>query len=546
EPEWLDTTGADVVANFKINLADLSGGARYVFRFSDDGYYVLEMFPGLMILKRNNPSPDIFTRETERVVSQANNLRLGSNSWHDVRIWIEGVRIYIYLDERLVMTAEDLISPTLGPGGMLLQVNSTNQPVRFNDMIIQRADPASDHFESGTFPMTWTSTNRTNATIGRADNNSFMLLERATTVSPDVQPIQNLRLTMRTYNLNGGYQMTIRKGPGGEIRFALDGGNMQIQQVDGAGNQISRYSVPNFYNRNRWEDVSIVAIEDRLQIFRDGELRFDETLPVLTPAGGIEFATRDIDITRFDDVLITETSGASNEEARFAYDLIGQTQARLFRELRSDLTEDFSEVFRTDDWWVGGQRATGDFINNPSSNPENQRYLEMAFDGSPTWRLFRDVIGVEIFEAGNDRRNFGDSTDLYIQTEMRFPDGTGSGYVVIRARPTISGANVIGYRMVVTRNADGTATFTVRHDTDQRQEVLFEGPLPGNEDLVYDPWMFLELVSFEDRLAFFVEENFLFALDNAETLGGTLALGVDDGIVHFDSLIIRDTSPHDQ
>ena len=39
--------------------------------------------------------------------------------------------------------------------------------------------------------------------------------------------------------------------------------------------------------------------------------------------------------------------------------------------------------------------------------------------------------------------------------------------------------------------------------------------------------------------------QFVAALDNAETFGGTLALGVESGTTaDFDSLIIRDTTPH--
>jgi hypothetical protein len=548
QPEWLEPTGEDVVINFDINMDNLAAGARYVFRFSDDGYYVLELFPGLMILKRNNPTPDIFERTTERVIAQANGLNLPANDWQEIRVWVEGQRIYVYLNERLVMTAEDLITPQLGPGQMILQVNSTTRPVRFDDVIIQRADPVSDHFEVGNVPSTWGTTNFTNTTIGREpDGNQYLRIERAAVVTPQTQPIQDLRMTMRTYNENGGWAMNIRESGAGSIRFSLDAGNMSIQQLDGAGDQIVAYNVPNFYNRNRWEDVSIIAVGDRLQIYRDGQIRFDEQLPVLTPAGGIFFETRDVDIMRFDDVLITETSASSNEVARFAYDLINTTEARLFRELRSDLTEDFSEQFRTDDWWVGGVNAPGEYVNNPNSNPENQRYLEMIGTGGPTWRLFRDVIGIEIFRSGSDTIAFSNSTDIYVQLQMNFPDAPGTGYVVVRATPTISRANVLGYRMIVQGNADGTASFQIRHDTETSQEVLFEGGLPGDEGRIFSDWIDLEIVTFEDRLAFFVDGTFLTAVDNAETLGGTLALGVEPGsTVRFDTLIIRDTTPHDQ
>jgi hypothetical protein len=71
--------------------------------------------------------------------------------------------------------------------------------------------------------------------------------------------------------------------------------------------------------------------------------------------------------------------------------------------------------------------------------------------------------------------------------------------------------------------------------------------LPGDEGRVFDPWMNLEIVTLEDQAAWFVDGKLIYVLEETSTLGGTLALGVDEGsIVHFDTLIIRDTTPHDQ
>ena len=48
-----------------------------------------------------------------------------------------------------------------------------------------------------------------------------------------------------------------------------------------------------------------------------------------------------------------------NAGARFALALQEEVLKRDFRELRSDLTEDFSDKFRTDVWWVDGVNAAG-------------------------------------------------------------------------------------------------------------------------------------------------------------------------------------------
>ena len=58
-------------------------------------------------------------------------------------------------------------------------------------------------------------------------------------------------------------------------------------------------------------------------------------------------------------------------------------------------------------------------------------------------------------------------------------------------------------------------------------------------------WVNLTVISYEDQIAFFADGHFLGALDNTPLLGGTLALGVEDGATaDFDTLVIRDTTPH--
>jgi serine/threonine protein kinase/uncharacterized protein YgiM (DUF1202 family) len=547
EPEWLEQTGVDLVSSFTFNLDPQSAGARYVFRYSDDGYYVLEVFPGLMILKRNAPTANVFERTTERILAQRS-MPIQANEWYNVRIWLEGSRLYIYLNEQLVMTTEDLITPALGPGQIMLQVNNQSRPVRFDDFLIQRAALASDHFQSAGFPSTWLTTNTTNSTIGReGDGNQYIEMNRAVTVQPEMQPIRDVRLTMRAYVVEGGYTMTIRESGLGSVRFELEAGNMVIRQLDGIGNLVESFNVPNFYNRNRWEDISIIFVDEHLQIYRDGQLRFDQMFTASPPEGTIRFETADTDILRLDDVLITETSTSSNEEARFAFDLINETLAQPFRLLRSDLDENFDDIFRTDDWWQGGQNAAGEFIIDPSSNPDNQRYLEMIHTGQPTYRLFRDVIGVEMFGAGTDKNNYHDSTDLYTSVLVRFPTGEGSAWMGMRSQESITGSTVLGYRLIMNRNADGTATFTIRHDTATSNDVIYEGEIPNREGTVFGDWTKLEIVSLEDRVAFLADDQYIAGIENAATLGGTISLGVEPGTTaHFDTLLIRDTSPHDQ
>jgi len=57
--------------------------------------------------------------------------------------------IYVYIDGRLLMTAEDT-NPELGAGQILLQVNASNRAVRFDNFTVQQAEPFSSHFEGAT------------------------------------------------------------------------------------------------------------------------------------------------------------------------------------------------------------------------------------------------------------------------------------------------------------------------------------------------------------------------------------------------------------
>jgi hypothetical protein len=55
-PEWLNSSATDFVIDFDVNMDPSSGGARVVFRYQDGvGYNALELFPGLIILRRNAP-----------------------------------------------------------------------------------------------------------------------------------------------------------------------------------------------------------------------------------------------------------------------------------------------------------------------------------------------------------------------------------------------------------------------------------------------------------------------------------------------------------
>ena len=80
----------------------------------------------------------------------------------------------------------------------------------------------------------------------------------------------------------------------------------------------------------------------------------------------------------------------------------------------------------------------------------------------------------------------------------------------------------------------------INHD-----EVYYQDAIPG-EDSNLPEWIQLTAITYKQRIAFFVDGHFVRATDAALALGGTVALGVDNGTTaDFDTLIVRDTTPHD-
>ena len=549
-PEWLDDTASDLVINFSVNLDAQTGGARVIFRCGGsgctNGYEVLEILPGLLSLRRNAQTPNLFDRLSERVL-KTTNAPIEANKWHNITLWADGSRLFVYLDRKLVMSHEDLILPQLGAGAILLQTNSASRPVRWDNFIFQRAESASDHFEAADRPATWDTTNNPNTFVTLENNgNHYLQIQGDVSVTPKLLPIRDITLSCRVWSDEGGYKLFLRHNPGGSLQMEMNGGNLTLTQLDGAGNLVVQHNVANFYNRKRWEDLNISFIGDRLTIYRDGVSRFEESFPDSPAAGGIIFQTGKNDIMRLDDCLMTETATTRNAGARFALALQEAVLKRDFRELRSDLTEDFSDKFRTDVWWVDGVNAPGQYMND-TSVADHQKFLRITHDNRSTWRLFRDNVGVGMFGAGEDTRNYSDSTDLYITTDIRFPEGAGTAWLGVRTTPTITGAEINGYRFELRRNADGSTDAIVRYVADGQDSVYFEAPVSGIDPANPPEWITLTAITLKEKLAFFANGQFVAALDNAETYGGTLALGVESGTTaDFDSLIIRDTTPHGQ
>jgi eukaryotic-like serine/threonine-protein kinase len=542
-PEWEAPDPAGLVITMRFSLDPQAAGARLVFRYSEQGYYALELFPGLMVLRRSASTPNVFDRNNELIIRQLN-APITANQWRTVTVWSEGSRLFVYLDRELYINAEDLVQPQLGDGAILLQTNSQSRPARFDDLTVRRAELASSHFQGASLPNNWTFSTTSRAQIAQeAGGNQYLYIGADNTAAPSTLPIRDLTLICRIYSFEGGFQIRLRENPGGALLLDFGAGNLTISQLDGTGATVEQQVVQNIYNRGRWENWQFDFVDNRLQIFRDGSLRHELLLDPAPGAGTVSFGAGASDVFGLDDCLITATTTESNTDSRYFYGLRSQIEARDFRLLRSDFDENFDDIFRTDDWWIDGQNAAGVFTTDPAAT-EHRQFLRITDFGRPTWRMLRDVIGFSLFGAGRDAFNFSDSTDLSASVDVRLQGTTGTAWLAIRTTPTLTGANLEGYRLELRRNADGTISALIRAVLPTEQRIYYEGVLPVAEGGMSE-WIRLEILAYRGRVGFFANGEFIGSVNPANLLGGTVALGVETNTTaDFDSLIVRDASPH--
>ena len=123
----------------------------------------------------------------------------------------------------------------------------------------------------------------------------------------------------------------------------------------------------------------------------------------------------------------------------------------------------------------------------------------------------------------------------------------GTAWLGLRSTLTLAQSDIEGYRVGLKLDDAGNYGVIIDYKSSTEQTVIYDGPLP-NQDLVplpEDGWVELRALSYQDKLAFFVNGQFITFVENAAKLGGTLALGVDENTTaDFDELWIRDTTPH--
>ncbi|MBW4437328.1 MAG: protein kinase [Pleurocapsa minor GSE-CHR-MK-17-07R] len=545
---WTASNG--ILINFRVFLDPQAVGARVVFNYQPTTglYRVLEMFPGLVSVKRNGPVPDLFTRETEPVL-QTIGAPLSSNRWYQMTIWQQNNSIRIYLDGVLLMSVTDNFTPPVSNGQVLLQVTSQTRPIRFDDFLIQEPSEISTGFDSGVVPGNWrVNSSESLVSVNTDSSGSYLRLAPGASVTPLTGDLTNFTMICAVWSENGGYRISLREGAQGSIALTTVGGNLDITRTDASGGSVPVGNVANFYNRNRWELLHIRFIGSTLDIDRDGVERYSDSIASAPEAGLVTFSTPGSgDIMRIDYCAIAPAAASSNELTRPIFALRDLAISRPFRILRSDFDDNFDEILRTDDYWQDGTNAAGTFTNDPNAT-EHRQFLRMQDSSNrQQWRILRDVIGIEVIESGS---SLARSTDIYATVFVRFPVGSmgGSAWVAVRAVPTITGASLEGYYLVLERAADGTTSVVIREVTPIAQTELYRGAVPAPADGTPTPdWIPVEILTLDNLVAFFVNGQLVHSISNATQLGGSLALGVDPGTsADFDTLVVRDTSPHDE
>jgi len=543
-PEWKEPSEEDLLIRMRVNMLSGDSIGRIIFRYTEQGYYVLEILPGYMMLKRGVPGP--INRSTEQLLRDWPQAPIQSGRWYEVSIWLEGNRVFVYINNLLQLTANDT-GFALPPGGAILlqTLSAVSGQVGFDDVIIQRPELASDHFEGSSFPTTWNASSFTNVQFGVESNgNQYVRLKDKAAIAPITPPLGDVLVACRLYSEVGGFSVLLRESQQGAYFLDMDAGNMEIRLVNGQGDILQSWSRLNYYGRGDWFDFIVLMVGNRLTIYRLGEIVFEEMIEGAPPVGGIRFQTEDYDILRVDDCLFTPTTLSPTVDARFAFDILAALPTRIIRDGLWDWYEFFDNQYVTAGWWEGGQAADlGQYVVDEAA-PNRKRYYTLASGPQAISRRFRREVDqtYHVFGNGEDRSTFRDSSDLFIQVFMRLPVEAplGSiGWVGVRSVPSVTGASLNQYQVDLIKGDNDTTIVRVRANTADDKSVFYEQPIERTPD----GWHEIVIVALDDRIAFFADGRFLAAINNADLLGGTMAIGVEpNSIVNFDDLVIRDTS----
>ncbi|MCB9436607.1 MAG: serine/threonine protein kinase [Anaerolineales bacterium] len=548
-PEWVESSATDLIIRYKFNLFSDATGTRVIFRFSDQGYYVLDARANLLTLKRGDPG-GVINLNGERSLESISGI--SPNRWYDVTLWMEGGVIFIYLDRNLVMQVTDTRTP-LPAGEIHLQTlaGAATFPAGFDDIIIQRAEPASSHFDNtGSFPTNiWSASPISQVTLASNGTDQYIQLDGLAQAQALTSTLGDFLFTCNIRSFQGDFDIRMRDSSSGSLLFEGRGGNLTIYSVDASGAKIESESVENFYSRD-WNIWYVEVVGNRVSVWnRNGQLKVDKIFESLPPGGVVVFqTTSDYDILGIDDCMLAPTRTTSTSEGEFAFDVISlmnNNTRRPYRELLDDFSDDFDDEFRSAQFWIDDP-GTYVFEQDLPFEEPHRRYYEMEAGGQGVVRRINGEIDQRrtVFGSGQDAVNFRDSTDLYVQVFVRLPETAPDGS---RA--------VVGMRSVINSSRTGLDQYQLElsKQPDGRIRVQVRPFLPTDKAYVYDDfvagvqtgdWIEIIVVAVDDRIAFFAGGRYLTTIRPAtQILGGTVSLGVDaNSVADFDDIVIRDAT----
>jgi hypothetical protein len=544
-PEWSEPANTDLVLRFKFKLLQTNSGGRLMFRYSENGYYVLEMLGGLFRLRRGNSGN--INRSSENDFSGASYNQIQQGRWYEVLVWVEGGRTYVYLDQLLVIQVMDTGLP-LPAGGILLQTFSTGtNPVAFDDILVQRAEPSSDHFDNvASFPNAWARDPIAGVTMDSRGSNQFVKMAGVARLVPLTSDLEDFVFSCSLRSAEGDFKIRLRDSAQGGLLLDGQAGNLVVAHVDGTGNIVESQRLQNFYSRD-FNNIIVELVGERVRIYsRNGTLVMDRLFSNLPRRGSIVFeTTQGFDIFYVDDCLIASTKIAATSEAEFAFailETLNNPARRPYREGLDDFTEDFSDAFGTRLWW---ESDPGEHIVEPGGQPHSRYYVLSAEGDMGVFRRLRREIDStgNVFNAGQDRTTFRDSTDIYVKIDVRIPPEApldSVAWVGVRSSINSSRTGLDQYQIELIKKESNRLRVRIRPFLQNDKTYIYNEFLP---DVQAGDWVELVIITEDDRIAFFANGRFLATLRPVSVLGGTLAIGVDGhSIAHFDDLIIRDTT----
>jgi hypothetical protein len=430
------------------------------------------------------------------------------------------------------------------PGGSIIfqDINTQNR-VRYDNLKIQRPLAASSNFQISDWPNTWYRADLINSKLATDSRNNTYLEVSNSTVGPIINPaLPNLYASCRIWSYQGGLEIRFRETKQGSIAFDFVGGDMNINQLDPSGKKVRLQSFPNFYGRSQFFAFDVELYNNEIRLYKSGNMIAQQKVDNIPAAGDIRFSALDPnDAFRIDDCLFVESVGSPTENAAWAFDKVTMVESRLIRDLNTDWYDQFDST-RTREWWAGGLSAPGE-LKVDKSNPNHANYLELTYKEGASWRLFNNSSTFFVFGSGRDKTRLADYSDIYLRVNLRIPQ-RGTAWVAIRTTLSKGGGGLDGFYLAVSRVSSNEYRVKAYGQALNFQPVYYDDLLPSSPDGTIPDWIPLLVVSYLDKVAFFANDHFLGFDQGVPIIGGTVALGVEQGTVaDFDDFRLRDVSP---